>query len=616
MKKAAPEGTSPKKTLLFLTAIAGIGLAIYAGSLDCPFVWDDTHFVTNNVSIRDWRNLPDIFFKNPVITADGKNAFYRPLQMFSHMVEYSLWGLDVRGYHLVSVLFHILTAFCVFWLARIVFRDDLLAAFTGAIFVSHPVQTEAVTYISGRADPLGAVFLLLALILYIKNLRAKNAGLFFLMIVSYAAALFSKTQFLILPALVVLYHFTVRGRLDRRALLWVALVSLGYVALRMTATQAAGLLWNDIPAIARRIPGAFAAVTTYLRLMAAPFGLHVDYGQKVFSFSEPSVLAGIAAAVLLIAYALKTRKRDPLVFFSIFWFFISLIPVLNIYPIAFYMAEHYLYLPLIGFSLLTAKALAILWRSGSRRFPAAAALAGLIGFYSFATIDQNSYWRDPETLFKRAMAHNPRSIYAMNNLAIIYGERGELEKTVALCLRSIEADPRQDHAYVNLAKAYSLLGRKDEAISTYKRAIKIMPDRVIPYCNLASVYESIGRDNDAVEYYKKAIEVNPKFLHAHFFLGNVYRKLNMTNEAVASYREAVKIDPKFWEAYNQMGLLYLAAGNEHEALAMFEQAIAVKPDAWQPYAGIAKIHERRGEIDLARGYFDKARRLGREDLQR
>lgn len=183
-----------KKSTVILSAIVIIilGFAVYANSLNGQFVWDDIHLVKENKFVKDWSNLEKLFKTDIREGAGRRGNAYRPVQMITYMIDYSVWKLNERGYHLTNTILHILVALSIYWIINIIFRDNLVSLLTAALFVVHPVHTEAVSYISGRADPLSFLFMLLAFIFYIKNLNSRSLIAFICMLLSYVCAILSK----------------------------------------------------------------------------------------------------------------------------------------------------------------------------------------------------------------------------------------------------------------------------------------------------------------------------------------------------------------------------------------------------------------------------------------
>ena len=159
--------------------IIAAGFIVYSNSLGGKFIWGDHYLVRDNMYLRNPSRIPEIFSRGLGTGAGIGSTSYRPLQTLTYILNYSLAGLDVRMYHFTNVLFHVLTALCVYWLVRIISGSAAVSLFAGLLFVTHPIHTGAVAYISGRADPMAGLFMLLSFILYIKRLNSNSAILFF-----------------------------------------------------------------------------------------------------------------------------------------------------------------------------------------------------------------------------------------------------------------------------------------------------------------------------------------------------------------------------------------------------------------------------------------------------
>jgi hypothetical protein len=348
-----PRALPVRPLFLFLAVVlvAALGFLAYAGILKGAFVWDDEVLVVKDAYIRDFAHLKNIFTENILGGVKRMSAFYRPLQILTYALDFSLWKLDPFGYHLTNILLHIGVALAVFFFLLALAAPPRAALWASLFFVVHPVHTEAVSYVSGRADPLVALFVFLCLTFYIRQASRQRAGLGSVPIVFAAAALLSKESALLLPLMVLLYHVTFRTRV-RRAGFWGLLgVCAGYAVLRRAfSSHLAGEMDVVLPFF-QRIPGFFAAFTQYLRLLVWPAGLHMEYGQPRFSFADPRVLLGAVLCAGSVVLFFKLRRRDPLLSFAIGWFLLTLAPVANIFPVNAYLAEHWLYLPSVGFFL-------------------------------------------------------------------------------------------------------------------------------------------------------------------------------------------------------------------------------------------------------------------------
>ncbi len=565
-----------------------MGFAVYSNSFNSNFFWDDGLLIKNNEYIRSWTNLAHLFTKD--IGSGGGTGktytSYRPLQMVTYMVDYSLWTLNPKGYHLTNILLHISAALGVYWLINMIFRENWLSLLTGLLFVVHPIHTEAVTYISGRADPLALLFMLLCFIFYIKSYGSKGMGAPILMLLSYAFALLSRENSLILPVLLLLYHYSFKKKVRIEKFLPVAGLAAVYIVLRATVLKA--LLAADVAhttTLFQRLPGFFVAVATYSKLLFLPFDLHMEYGLKLFPWGNFKAILGIIIVCAVLIYVFRRKNNDQLVFFSILWFFITLLPVSNLYPINAYMAEHWLYLPSIGFFLIMAKAISIgatLPRRQAGGCPPLLKIltiiftVGLFAFYSYLTIKQNTYWQDPIHFYERTLKYAPDSSRAYNNLGANYNAVNQKEKAVTAYQRAIDITPKNTDAYYNLGNIYSDLGKKEEAMAAYKKVIKIKPD----------------------------------YAQAHNNLGNIYADMNKKEEAVASYKKAITIKADFVDAYNNLGNTYTSMNRKEEAEALLKKAIKLKPDYAVAYSNLAIIYFKKKQYPLAVEYFKKAEDLG------
>ncbi|MCX5680262.1 MAG: tetratricopeptide repeat protein [Candidatus Omnitrophica bacterium] len=543
----------PAVVLISIALIIVLGFAAYANSLNGQFIRDDNDLIRDNPYIKNGISNALVYFtKNIAIGSGQKWNSYRPIQMITYAAEYPVWTLNVIGYHLTNILLHILTALFVYWLINILYNDNLLSLIAGALFVANPLHTEAVAYISGRADSLSAVFLLLCLIFYIKSVSLKRVIFYIPAILTYILAVFSRENSLILPALLLLYHYTFRVKIKLKWFLPILGVTFIYIFLRATVLKFS--LSNIVytTTLLERIPGFFAAVTDYLKLLLLPLDLHTGYGVVVFSPAHPKVISGILISVFLLIYAFKKRKTRSPAFFSICWFFISLLPQSNLYPINAYMAEHWLYLPSIGFFLLLSEGLSSLCKTEKFKILGAAFVIILLGISLSLTIGQNKYWKDPVSFFKRTLGYTPNDYVTYNLLGNAYEHSGNVADAVKAYKKAIEVNPNYEIPRYNLGTIYYNSGRKDEAIGLYKKAIEIKPDYSQAYLNLGSAYYDTGKTEEAIAAYEKAAKNNPGCAEAYYNLGVAYSGIGKKKEAISAYEKTLEIDPSDADAQRNL----------------------------------------------------------------
>ena len=541
--------------------IAAVGLAAYYNSIPGKFVWDDKHLIKDNVYIKDRAHLPRIFSSHIGAGSDVEYFSYRPLQMLTYMIEYSIWKLDVRGYHCTNIMLHILVAIAIYWLITLLFDDRILSLFVGLMYVCHPIHVSAVTYISGRADPMAFLFMILCFILYIKNLDRKSTILCALMAVSYACAILSRENSLMLPALILLYHYVFKKEINRRNFISILAVAGAYIFIRMTYLSSLVTHTSSATTLEQRIPGFFVAITNYMKVLFLPIDLHMEYGARLFSPEDPRVPLGLIILLSILIFAFVKRKKNTLVFFSITWFFAALLPLSNLYPIPIaYMAEHWLYVPSLGFFLILAGILRGLYASRRFKAVAIAALIAIVSSCTYLTARYNKDWGEPVVFYKKTLEFVPDSVRTLNSLALEYMGTGKGREAIPLFEKAIQLNPKYARTYNNLGVLYFEQQEYGKAIELYNKLITIDRNDHRAYNNLGNAYSSLGGTREAIEAYKKAIAINPRSAAAYNNIGLIYSDKRDYKEAVKYLKKAVEINPHMSQVYYNISLSYFYNG--------------------------------------------------------
>jgi hypothetical protein len=374
----------PFRHLVAIALIAGVALAAYCNTFYAPFNFDDLPNITQNPNIQinpfSWDGL-ERFVKN---TYKGS---IRVFSFFTLVLNYYFGGFNVFGYHLVNLIVHIASGIFLYWFLMLTFNLPSLkerygpisykiALFTSLIFVTHPIQTQSVTYIVQRMASMAGMFYLLSLVLYIKGrLSAGWPRVFYFggMAVSYLLGVFSKENVAILPLFVALYEFYFFQNLDMSPKGRKVIISLGAGLLILGAFGF--LIWGErymnlieegykfrTFTMWERVLTQFRVVLYYLTLLVYPHPsrLNLDYDFPISKtiLDPPTTLISILIVAGLIGYGIWTAKKRPMISFCILWYFGNLLIESSIFPleIAF---EHRLYLPVVGpfilFGLLTVR---------------------------------------------------------------------------------------------------------------------------------------------------------------------------------------------------------------------------------------------------------------------
>jgi tetratricopeptide (TPR) repeat protein len=488
---------------------AAAALAAYANAIPCGLVQDD-RLVLIDARVHGRTGLAEVFLTDywGAETSAETADLYRPLTILSFRFNHALFGPSPAAYHAVNVVQHALVSALAVLLLGVLFRSRRLALASGLLFALHPVHTEAVTGVVGRAELQAAGFLLAALILHARGYRVgswRPRACLAAALVCLALALLSKESVAVAPGLVLLVDgigWLGRGRAPdarelRRALgvagLYAAVV-LAYLGLRMAVLGGlgikplyeVGLLFGE-PFTARLWTG-LEILAIYLRLLLFPLALSADYSVRqvpvLHSPAHPAALAGLLAAAGLATAALYGWRRRALpLLFGLGFFAIGYALVSNLLtPIGVLVAERLIYLPSLGFCV----ALAWVWERadaklgagpGARPHVAAAAALGIVlAFYGARTVLRNRDWRDPLTLFAATVAASPESASAhYNYAATLYQEKNDPAGALPHLERALEIRPKFLPAHLNAATAYLQLGRPEEARAAALRGLEIFP---------------------------------------------------------------------------------------------------------------------------------------------
>ncbi|MCG8430767.1 MAG: tetratricopeptide repeat protein [Candidatus Omnitrophica bacterium] len=596
--------------LLILT----LGFCAYANTFSNDFVYDARILIRDNPAIRSWSLLPLAFSSDLGSATAAPYGFYRPMQTVSYMFDYAFWKLNPRGYHLTNILLHALVAILAYLLLVRISSRPRLSLITALIYVVHPIHTESVTNLAGRSDSLYVLFMLLAFLCYLRYASKREWPFLLLMLLSYWLSLLSKEQALIFPVLLLAYHAVFRKPVNGSSFMNLVLLCIIFILLRSSfIIQVSRISFTD-PPLLMRLPGFFAAVTAYVRLLLVPVNFCLDYGRRAFFFSHPSVLAGVCITAIAGYTAVRNRNRMPVLSLAIAWFFVCLLPVSNlVVPLVSYMRIHYLYLSSMGFFLCIAYGiLSLLGRLKRGRLYVALIIVPCLVFLTGRTFFENRFWRDPITFYERLLQmpglRQHASFY--NDLGVAYHEAGRSAQALEAYRRALEIDPRLDEPYHNLGVIYLQEGREKQALPFFHKAISINGHHVDAHLNIGNIHFARGDYGRAQRYYLRAIELNSSYADAHYNLGNLYRLKQNITQAEKHLRMAVRLNPSDPLPYHNLAALLYDKKEDAEAIRLLRQAIALDPDYAKAYDSLSRIYAAGGQSDKASVYADKARQLG------
>lgn len=543
--------------LLFIAVLMS-----YSNIFQNEFAWDDFYFIRDNIHIRDAKNIPT-FFAEP-----STGYLYRPLRSIFYTLNYNLWKLNILGYHLNSLLLHFAVTTLFYFITLKITEKFALSFITSLFFAVHPIHTERITNMTAAFDVYGILFLLLALFFYIKSSKENKKYAFF-SITFYLLALFSSEEAITLIPLLILYDiFNDRINLQNVKLLLkkyipFVIVTIAYLIIRFFIVQRIGR--GEIyfeQSFFGTLLTTIKIFVQYMRILFFPIDLTIE---RVVRF-EASILSipflfSLIVLILLFIFFIKSYNKREIMFFSIGWFFVTLLPFSNLVPQLTIMADRYLYLPSYGFCLLLALLILKIKDSKSIRVRnySNAIIIGLVvlitSSYTFLTIQRNFEWRDNFTLLLKTAETTPLGTRVHHALALHYRDKGDYETAEKYALRAIELASKNYDAYENLGTIDAYKGNYGEAIKYYNKAIELNPDFYLAYNNLGLVYSYIGDFNSSIFYLKKAIEINPKLSKAYNDLGTIYGQIGNFDEAIKLINKAIEINPYDASYYKNLAVI-------------------------------------------------------------
>ncbi|MBF0521681.1 MAG: tetratricopeptide repeat protein [Candidatus Omnitrophica bacterium] len=594
--------------IIFILILILVGILIYSNSLKSEFQFDDHGYIVHNPSIRHFS------------TVWGKDNTFnvRFVGLLSFALNYHFNQLDVFGYHVVNLLIHLLTGLLVFQFIRLllsapklqdhpaVSSKDGLAFLVALVFIAHPIQTQAVTYITQRFASLATMFYMATLCCYLKgrfaDSKTQRSIFYYLLAMATALlALFTKQIAFTLPFTIFLLeilffenHFKV---FKKSVMVYLAGVA-GFLLIvpLMYKLNKAALIFPSNPSESHVgdiiTPGnyfltQFKVIATYIRLLVVPVGLNLDYDFPLSHHFFDSATLGCFLFLLAIFFVgIKCLKRHRLLAFGIFWFFLTLSVESSFIPIQHVIFEHRVYLPSVGFCMVLCFSLFAFFKDFKRT---AIVVIIISAIFSFLTYQRNKDWQTQLTLWEDIVKKSPAKPRVYVNLCSAYYRRGEDEKALRYCHKALELNPYSFQGYNNLGLIYSVEKKYDLALESFNKSLTFDKKAEEVYNNRGNVYAKLGRYDLAVEDFTKAVKLNPLLDTGFNNRGFTYLLMNKLDLALKDITHTIELNPAIPEAFYNRALIYVREKSYDSALKDLDQALKLRPQ----YADVLYL---RGDI--------------------
>jgi len=493
----------------------------YFPVINGTFLFDDEFFIEKNETVRDFQ-VKKIYTTGVTQGANVGGNFYRPNQQLVFAVIYKVFGLNSTPFHLFSILCHCLVAFLLFlFLAELNFSRT--GSFVGSlIFLLHPVQTEAVSYISGLADPLSLLLLLSGLIFLVKGIKENVATKWMLLsLLFFILALFTKENmvvFLPLAAIVSLFYYfnfyrkgaeaqsvsklSPRLHISAVAKWFVVFVALDitYLILKFTVFQ-----FGDEAGLTTEkniyTENLHIRIITFLNIFPEYFKLflfpkHLNYEKPYTAYTElMNVRVFITAmAVSVFAYSVYIIKKKPGLFLGSAWFFVALAPFTGIVPLNSMYLEHWIYVPIIGLIILVVLLFEYLQQKKLSKVFAIALIPVLL-LFSYRTNARNKEWANIEKFYLNELNYSQDAIRIYNNLGMFYANKKQYPKAISYYQKAIKKWDNFPQPHHNIANIYIDMNRPEDALNELHKALAIDPNFLYSLDKLQMLYAAYGRQD-------------------------------------------------------------------------------------------------------------------------
>ncbi len=541
------------------------GLMAYANTFSAPFVFDDKVNVLDNPSIRSLTPVSAALSAPP-----GKGTAGRPILNLSYAVNYAVSGLSPWSYHVVDLAIHLLAGLLLFGIVRLTLETPRLAgryggrapflAFSAALlWTVHPLATEAVTYVTQRAESGMGLFFLASLYAAIRGFGKRPVNIW------HAAAAASlalgagfKEVIAAAPLVILAWDAVFNERPPLKALRrsWFLYAGL-FLGLMFLAALVAGGGTAGADPIDRSVSRLAYLVTEggvilhYLRESLVPVGLAFDAQDWDTSLTAGKFLAAGLTGALVILTAWGLFRRRPEAFLGA-WFFLILAPTSSFMPLKCPAYDHRMYLPLAA--AVTAVVLFAdrllsgrFARGGAKAAPAAVLLVAaalLIGL----TLARNHEYRSDIAIWTDTLQKRPKNARAELNLAQALENAGDPAKALVHYARGLAMtpDPREAaRAHFNMANILSAQGRSQDAENHYRAAIEILPAFPEALTNLAVLFSNSGRYDEAEHLYDRALFYNPSLAAARFNYAGLLARRGQWAAAAGHYEGVLALLPDY-----------------------------------------------------------------------
>ena len=562
-------------------------LVVYGQTLGFDFIsnWDDNLYVTGNHDILGLtaHNLVRVFSSSYV-------GNYAPIHLLSYMFDFQLAGMNPAWFHGVNVALHVANGLLFYLLVLRLTGKPFWGFVSAAFFLLHPVQVESVAWVTERKNLLAMFFSLAAFLSYIAYCREPAARRWRAYVFSLALlvlALLAKSIAVVVPCAFLCYDYLLEapgnGRrvlVDKIPFFAAAALAACLTMVTQSAEMGGGSVDYFAGHLAEKSLTMLAVFTRYLKLLVWPSDLNIIYIFVTKKHFDAAALLAILLVLALAAAGSYLWRRDRTLFFGFALFFLGLLPVSQIAPIATLMNDRYLYFPMLGAAWMLGAGLSRLNdRFAGRVNPASVLLCTLLVPCLLLAHQRTGVWRDAISLWSDTSAKLPTLKDPLATLAEAYLNAGQRDKALA-SYQKVFSLPRkfsdlgvEQLALINTAQLQLQIGSPAAALPLLDTLSAKFPDYPEGFLTRGD-YHTLSRQLPEAELaYRKALALDPRSPRALLALGNLCLATGRTGEASSFYLSCQQNGGNGPELQYALGCLAAQLGGQDKALRHLEQAL-------------------------------------------
>lgn len=628
------KGVVDRKWFLLLAVVGVIASVSYLNCFNNQFVFDDIPLIAGNPSIRGIEKIPRLLLGiktgrasyRPVRTISYAVDFNLNSKLWQYFGRYETEGFTLThyigpfayhvsnparymeldpgfhplGYHISNLAYHLITTLLVFLVIYGLAANYRVAFLAAGLFALHPVHTDSVTYLSGRRDILFTLFYMAGFYFFLRYRKTNRFRFIIFSFLAYLLSIGSKEMGVTLPVIFLCYDLvenypakvrninatyfkelflTFKKVLVQSKYLYSPILLgaflFSYYKIFVSSPSFRSTYYGDSMLTTFLTVGKI--LVHYMTLLVYPINLNADYSYNAFPLSsslfEPATFCSFIVLSMVGYVILRLLVHHKVLAFGGIWFFVTLLPVCHIFSHHELLAEHYLYLPSVGYCLIAAFLLNSLFRGGRYGYVIYASFIVVGLLFSLRIVDRNRDWKDELSLWQKTIKTAPRCARAHHNLGRIYAKNERLDEAISEYEHSLTINPRFAKAHYNLGLLYAKKGRLDKVISEYKQALALNPRHAKAHTNLGLAYVKKGRLDEAISEYMKALAIEPDLVEAHANLGAAYAKKGMLDEAISQYNKGLAIRGNYAWIHNKLAAAYFKKEQYQLAIKHCDRAV-------------------------------------------